>query len=125
MNSGLKNNRSLEVLSVLAFVSLLVGFFFHVKIFFVVSTALLFIGLFVRSLSSRLSHIWLSFAELLGNINGKIVLGFIFFIILTPIALLSRFFKGDILQLKKRPDSKSFWIERNHHYQNTDLKDPW
>jgi hypothetical protein len=48
----------------------------------------------------------------------------IFFIILTPIALLMRIFKSsDELNLKKQ--STTNYATRNHTYQGKDLKNIW
>lgn len=48
-----------------------------------------------------LARSWLAFARLVGRINTHIVLGLIFFVILTPLALLMRLFRRDTLGRRK------------------------
>lgn len=63
-----------------------------------------------RSLAP-LNKAWFYFGELLGKIVSPVVLGIIFFVILTPVAVLTRLFGRDELCLQ-RPRVKSYWIDR-------------
>lgn len=67
---------------------------------------------------------WYKIAEILGAINGRILLSIIFFVILFPIALLSRIGKKNPLSLKKENQSSAF-TERNHLYTAKDLDQVW
>lgn len=67
---------------------------------------------------------WFKLAEILGAINGRILLSIIFFIFLTPIALLSRMGKKNPLSLKSEGKDSAF-TERNHLYTAKDLNDVW
>ena len=58
-----------------------------------------------------LNKLWMSFGLLLGMIVSPIVLGFIFFLIFTPIAFVMRVFRRDELRLRFRNKS-SHWIKR-------------
>ena len=49
---------------------------------------------------------------MMGKIFGNIVLGVIFFIVITPVSLVTRFFGRDALMMKKR-NVKSYWIDRS------------
>jgi hypothetical protein len=59
-----------------------------------------------------LNRVWLAFGELLHRIVSPLVMGAIFFLCITPIALIMRWRGKDVLSLKRRPDLKSYWIER-------------
>ncbi len=48
----------------------------------------------------------------LGKIVSPIVLGIMFFLMITPLAIGMKLFKRDVLFLKKRK-TKSYWINRN------------
>jgi hypothetical protein len=67
---------------------------------------------------------WYKLAEVLGAINGRILLSIVFFIILFPIAVLSRIGKKNPLTLK-RDNEKSAFAERNHLYTAKDLENVW
>lgn len=68
--------------------------------------------------------IWFKLAEVLGNINGKIILSVMFFVFLWPIALLYRLTSKNPLAIKRTDDS-SFYTERNHLYKKEDLEQTW
>ena len=55
--------------------------------------------------------VWFYFGLLLGKVVSPIVLGIIFFIMITPVSIVSRLFGRDTLFLKK-VDKDSYWIER-------------
>ena len=67
---------------------------------------------------------WFKLAEILGNINGKIILSVLFFVFLFPIALLYRMTTKNPLAIK-RTDDASFYNERNHLYTKEDLEQTW
>ncbi|HEV7382010.1 MAG TPA: SxtJ family membrane protein [Dyadobacter sp.] len=67
---------------------------------------------------------WYKLAEILGAINGRILLSVVFFVILFPVALLSRLGKKNPLALK-RESAKSVFVERNHKYTSKDLEQVW
>jgi len=55
------------------------------------------------------NRIWFRFGYALGSIVSPLMLGLIYFGLITPVALISRFFGRDELSLKLRP-GKSYWI---------------
>ena len=60
---------------------------------------------------SPLNKAWFRLGEFLGKVVSPIVLGIIFFGILTPISIVSRLFGRDALRLKRRAGN-SYWIDR-------------
>jgi hypothetical protein len=68
--------------------------------------------------------IWYKMAEVLGAINGRILLSLVFFLILLPFALLARLGKKNPLALK-REAKDSVFVERNHKYSAKDLEHVW
>jgi hypothetical protein len=58
-----------------------------------------------------LNKAWFYLGKWMGKIVSPIVLGIIFFGILTPVAILTRLFGRDELRLKQRA-TKSYWIDR-------------
>jgi len=67
-------------------------------------------GFFYPSLLSPLNKAWFMLGLALGKIVSPIVLGIIFFGLITPIALIARLMGRDELKLK-RPNTKSYWSE--------------
>ena len=67
---------------------------------------------------------WYKLAEIMGAINGRILLSIIFFFILFPIAVLSRMGRKNPLGLKSDNKDSAF-TERNHLYTAKDLAQVW
>ena len=75
-----------------------------------ITTALLTV--FKPSLLSPLNRTWALLGETLGRIISPLILGLIFFLILTPTALIGRALGRDELRLKRKLQS-SYWIDRS------------
>ena len=67
---------------------------------------------------------WYKLAEVLGAINGRILLSAVFFLILVPVAILAKVGKKNPLGLK-RESGKSVFVDRNHKYSAKDLEQVW
>ena len=79
-----------------------------------VITAFIFLilGLINSKILIPLNKYWIKLGELLGKIIAPIVMMIIYFIIVTPIALLLKIFKKDILGLKLDTKVDSYWIQK-------------
>ncbi len=58
-----------------------------------------------------LNRLWFGLGLLLGKIVNPIVLGVIFFLLITPVSVVTRLFGRDALSLRKRK-ATSYWVER-------------
>ncbi|WAC12218.1 SxtJ family membrane protein [Dyadobacter pollutisoli] len=67
---------------------------------------------------------WYKIAEILGAINGRILLSAVFFIVLFPVAAIAKLSKKNPLNLK-REAKDSVFTERNHKYSAKDLEQVW
>ncbi len=72
----------------------------------------LILGLINSKLLTPLNKIWFKFGIFLGKIISPIIMGIIFFLVVTPTAIMMRLFGKDLLNLKFN-NSKSYWIEKN------------
>ena len=78
----------------------------------VVSLVFLTLGLINSRFLTPLNKLWFKFGILLGKIISPIIMGIIFFLVVTPIGLLMRLLKKDVLNLSFN-DNKTYWIEKN------------
>ena len=78
----------------------------------VISIFFLILGLINSKLLTPLNKLWFKFGVLLGRLISPIIMGIIFFFVVTPIGLMLRIFGKDVLSLKKN-DAKSYWIKKN------------
>ena len=74
--------------------------------------AIIFIvlGLVNSKLLSPINLLWFKFGILLGRFISPIVMGIIFFLVVTPTAFILRLFGKDVLNLKKN-NEPTYWIE--------------
>ena len=77
----------------------------------IVASIFLFLGLINSKLLYPLNLIWMKFGELLGKIISPIVMGIVYFFVITPIGLLMRLMGKDLLKTKFN-DSKTYWLKR-------------
>tara|TARA_B100000700_G_scaffold280045_1_gene329564 strand:+ start:584 stop:970 length:387 start_codon:yes stop_codon:yes gene_type:complete len=78
----------------------------------VISIIFLVLGLLNSKILKPLNKIWFKFGLFLGKIISPIIMGFIFFFVVTPIGILMRFFRKDLLHLKFNKN-ETYWIEKN------------
>tara|TARA_B000000437_G_scaffold169751_1_gene125940 strand:- start:18 stop:401 length:384 start_codon:yes stop_codon:yes gene_type:complete len=78
----------------------------------IISIIFLFLGLVNSKILNPFNKLWFKFGIFLGKIISPLVMGIIFFLVVTPIGLLMRLLNKDLLNLKFNNDS-SYWIEKN------------
>ena len=120
----MKREKTLETMLVITVGLLVLFLIFKVKWLLTAAVVVGLIGVFSRFLSEKITWGWMKIAEVLGKINATVLLSVVFFIVLTPVALLMRLFqKKDALHLDKAPDT--VYETRNHTYTAEDLKNVW
>ena len=77
----------------------------------IISFIFLVLGLLNSNLLSPLNKLWFKFGLFLGKIISPIVMGIIFFLVVTPIAVLMRLLKKDLLNLKFK-ENNTYWIDK-------------
>ena len=86
----------------------------HIKIWsLAISLIFLTLGLLNSKLLLPLNKIWFKFGIFLGKIVSPLIMGIIFFLVVTPIGLLMRMLGKDLLNLKFNTQ-KTYWIERDN-----------
>ena len=78
----------------------------------VVSLIFLILGIFNSKLLTPLNLFWVKFGELLGRIIAPLVMGVVYFVIITPIGLFMRLIRKDLLKIKFLKNN-SYWIKRS------------
>ena len=77
----------------------------------IVSIIFLILGIMNSSILTPLNKIWFRFGIFLGNFRAPVVMGIIFFFVVTPIGLIMRLLGRDLIKLKKNNEN-SYWIEK-------------
>ena len=76
-----------------------------------ISLLFLILGIINSKILTPLNKVWFKFGIFLGKIISPIVMGIIFFLVVTPIAFFMRMLQKDLLNLKFNKNS-SYWIEK-------------
>ena len=77
----------------------------------IISFIFLILGILNSRILTPLNKLWFKFGIFLGKIVSPIIMGIIFFFVVTPIGVLMRFFGKDVLNLKYN-NNKSYWIDK-------------
>ena len=85
----------------------------------VISVIFLILGIINSKILTPLNKTWFKIGILLGNIISPIIMGIIFFLVVTPTSLIMKILGKDLLNLKKNTKN-SYWIEKKN--QNSRMK---
>ena len=77
-----------------------------------IGVTFLILGLLNSKLLGPLNLAWVKFGEILGRIIAPIVMAFVYFCVITPIAIIIRLLGKDLLKVKFNTRS-SYWISRD------------
>ena len=77
----------------------------------IVSIVFLLLGITNSTILTPLNLLWFKFGMLLGRIVSPLVMGLVFFLVVTPTGLIMRILNKDLLRLKKK-NIKTYWIEK-------------
>jgi hypothetical protein len=119
----IKSNPSLTILTIV-FGLLVLYFILDKKEILYLCITFLGSGVFSTKLSKIIEQIWFKLSFLLSQIIPNILLSVIFFIILTPLALLSRVFNAKS-DFNTRNNQKSFFIHKNRTFDKESFEKAW
>ena len=77
----------------------------------IISFIFLALGLINSRILTPLNRLWFKFGLLLGKFISPIIMGIIFFIVVTPIGIIMRLLKKDLLNLKFSK-KETYWTDK-------------
>ena len=77
----------------------------------IISIIFLTLGLLNSKILTPLNRLWFKLGILLGNFIAPIIMGIIFFFVVTPTGIIMKLLRKDLIKLKKNND-ESYWIEK-------------
>ena len=83
------------------------------QIFITVGVILCVLGVVVPVVLKPIYWLWMIFATILGWIMTRVILGILFYTVITPIGLILRFFGKKFLELKWDRSESSYWNVRS------------
>jgi len=84
------------------------------------------LNMVVPQIYRPIAILWLGFSDLLGLVMPKLMLGIVFFLVVTPIGFLRRLMGKDALKLRVfKASDESVMVERKHLFVGQDLERPY
>ena len=78
----------------------------------IVAAGFLAAALLLPAALGPLNRLWTRFGLLLHKVTSPLVLGLLFFVIITPMGMIMRLLGKDPLRLRRDAQSQSYWIDR-------------
>ena len=78
---------------------------------FLISLIFLILGILNSKILTPFNKVWFRFGIFLGNFISPIIMGIVFFLVVTPTGLIMKLFRKDLINLRKN-NSSTYWIEK-------------
>ena len=78
---------------------------------FILSVIFVVISVFFSKILQPINYLWMLFGVSIGKVVSPVILGLIYFLIFTPISIITRLFGRDELNLKTK-NTESLWKNR-------------
>ena len=78
----------------------------------IISMVFLILGLMNSKLLTPLNKLWFKFGMILGAIISPVVMGIVFFLVVTPIGVILRIMGKDLLKKSYDKKKETYWIKR-------------
>ena len=78
----------------------------------IIALIFLILGIINSELLTPLNKIWFKFGIFLGNFVSPIIMGIIFFTVVTPVSLILKLLGKDVLNIKKN-NKRTYWIDKS------------
>ena len=79
----------------------------------VISIIFFILGVINSKLLTPLNKLWFKFGILLGSIVSPIIMGIVYFAVVTPIGVLMRLLGKDLLKTTKTKSISTYWMKRD------------
>ena len=80
-------------------------------LFLSISAVFLILTILKSKILDFLNNYWIKLGELLGKVIAPIIMFLVFFLIVTPLSLLTKLLKKDLLNMRFN-DSKTYWANK-------------
>ena len=81
-------------------------------VFWLLCAFFLLFGLIMPGALKPIYKLWLKFAAVLAWVNTRLILGLMFYLVFTPIGLLLRLLRVDLIKQRWDRDASTYWIRR-------------
>ena len=127
IKTGNKDIRSFGITFGIIFL-IIAGFLLYIEnelfqLFIVISSVFITFGFLLPITLKPIYISWMSFAIILGWFMTRFILSLLFYLIVTPIGLITRVLGKDFLELKKEASDGSYWNQRESSFEKNQSYD--
>ena len=83
----------------------------------VLSIVFIILGILNSRLLTPLNKLWFKFGIFLGVIVSPVIMGVVYFLVVTPTGVLMRFLGKDLLNTRKAKNTPTYWIKRDKQHR--------
>ena len=83
----------------------------------IIGIIFLILGIINSKVLTPFNILWMKFGLLLGKVVSPIVMGFVFFGVVTPISIIMKLLRKDLLNLK-RNKKETYWLKKEENKSN-------
>ncbi len=84
----------------------------YFDILFYIAGAFILLGLVAPIILKPIQKVWMTLAVILGWVMTRVILCILFFVIVTPIGLISRLFGKRFLDLEFDENARTYWVPK-------------
>ncbi|WP_319779858.1 SxtJ family membrane protein [Maridesulfovibrio sp.] len=126
LNKQLSTKECADTGMAFVLISLIAYLILRQDVYLFAAMGLLLLDMTVPKVYVLPAKIWLGFSALLGAVMSKVILSVLYYLILTPLALVLKLFGHDPMAARKwKKDAGSVFIQRDHKYQPKDIEYPF
>ena len=71
------------------------------------------LGILNSKLLAPFNRLWFKLGIFLGTIVSPIVMGLVYFLVVTPVGIFMRLLGNDLLKMRKEKNTSTYWIKRD------------
>jgi hypothetical protein len=121
----MKDLETSKTLNILSLACLIAYVIFNCKWLVIISLILLFFNIIGGKGPSFIAKLWLGFASFIGNINAKIILAIMFYLVLTPLSMVYRIFNKEAVNYFKTRHDSTYYRDVNITYKKENFEKLW
>lgn len=123
---GITKEQSKDSGLALVLICLIIYYFFGYTIIPPLMIILVLVLMTVPKLLFPFAFLWLSLSNVLGLVMSKIVLGLLFYLLVTPVGMIRKALGKDSMKVKAwKKDTTSVFVVRDHVFQPEDIEKPY
>lgn len=120
--SKIPEKQYLETGVILMIVLVIAGLFTNQQVYYLISLITGVTAILMPAVFHPVAFLWFGFSKVIGTVMSKMLMGIIYYLIITPVALFRKLTGKDTLKLTQlKKNRTTVFIERSHTYDSTDM----